>query len=673
MSEESVMKQALSPETPVRVQRGQFRAFTLGVSVSVFAAACSFGEIDGDPGFTEDLGDATENPAQTDQDPSNVDGLPAEEPSNVTPGRGTDPEDDAAEPYDPSADPFTTDIGKQAKAILEANCGGCHAYGAAQGNFNYMLDFQQLVTSGKVVPGNKEDSQLYVRMQQQSMPPAFIRDQRPTFGQIDVIGEFIDQLDDSNVTCTADEKLPFMTNDEMIRLMEQDISRIDADDALFTRYLTIAYESNNVNACDRSIQRQRYALFKGINSVSTESTVGIPEPVPGSNELIYRIDIRDYDWDRQIDLQDNGLVLFDDGWEAIVDGGSSGAAVVGGAIVESDFVPNTNVYAVEWQGDQADDLKLAAGTRVPFMPVNAFIQFTELGDLYYALIGGRANLFVFEEEVLGINTAQEILDENVLRAGFSNSGVSKQERVLNRFDNNNAGNLAYWISFDFDGGNGGGELDVANESIYDDPLGFQFAGGEAIFNLPNGLQAYYVAAANGARLAEAPVGVVIDPAQNNGKVTNGASCHSCHNAGMITFTDTVKRYVIENRFDFDNETYDAVLAIYPDPPEFQAAMDRDSALHVRAVEEAGVPEGTPDPISRTFLDFQLGEITLDIAAAELGVTPEELEGELGGDLDPVLNTLADGGQIDRQAFTDVYLDSLCKLQAVSDNTPVGRP
>lgn len=651
------MKQALSPEKPVR---RQFRTFTLGVGVSVFAAACSFGEIDSESPFDPNVGAPTDTTDVGEEPgPDTVDGP---DTVNETPDTRTDEEPtDEPDPYDAN-NPFTSDIGKQAKAILEANCGSCHAYGAAQGNFSYMLDFAELVKSKKVVPGTKEDSQLFVRMQQQSMPPAYIRDQRPTFGQIDVIGQFIDQLEPLAGDCV--QVAPFLTNDEAITLMAEDIARLDAVDQPFTRYLTITYESNNADACERSVQRQRYALFKGINSVSTNVSVGNPEPVSGSNELIYRIDIRDYDWDRQIDLLDDGTILFNDGWDAIVDGGTVNAA--------RQLIPNSNEYAVEYQGDQADDLKLDAATAVPFMPVNAFIQFTEVNDLYYTLIGARANLFVYEEEVLQIVQADELADGNMMRAGFSNSGVSKQERVLNRFDNNVAGNLAYWISFDFDGGNGNGDIDLANESIYDDPLGFAFAGGEAIFNLPNGLQAYFVAAADGTRLGEAPVGVVIDPAQNNGLVTNGASCHSCHNAGLITFEDKVKQYVIQNSRKYDRATYESVLEVYPDADVFKAAMDRDSATHVNAVAEAGVPADAPDAISRVFLDFQLGNVTAEIAAAELGVTKDELLRDLDN-LDPILSPLESGGHVDREQFTSVYLDSLCEMQAVSENQPVGCP
>jgi hypothetical protein len=543
------------------------------------------------------------------------------------------------------------------------NCGRCHA-GTKNGDMDYVLDLEKLVTNGKVVPGNKEDSQLFVRMQQQSMPPAFERVQRPTFGQIDQVGQFIDELPDDLFNAdNSCETLPFFTQDDQIAAMANDIQSLDAEDQPFTRYLTITYSSNagDCEGIGKAIQRQRYALFKGINSVSTESTIGIPEAID-ANKTIFRIDIRDYDWDRDIDLEDDGIVDFDDAWDAIVDASGD--------------------YAVEYTGDQADDLVQDSGVAVPFLPVNAFIQFTELNDLYYTLIGARQNLFVFEQEVLGIDTVAEIADDNLLRGGFSNSGVSKQERVLNRFDQNTAGGYAYWISFDFDGGNGNGgvggvsngfEINVANESIYQDPIDFAFAGGEAIFNLPNGLQAYYVAAANGNRLNEAPVGVVIDPAQNNGIVTNGASCHSCHNAGLITFTDTVREFVIDNRTLFDNDTFEAVMNQYPTNEVFQRAMDADSELHVSRVERAGVPRRAPDPISRLFLDFQLGNVDATIAAGELQVTKEVLLENIQL-LDPQLVNLAEpDGYVSRTVFTANFLDSMCQLHTVDENQPVNCP
>jgi hypothetical protein len=660
------MKQALSSEGPARVRR-QFRAITLGIGASALAMACSFGEIDPGDSDIERLppnagGPAADGPGVVDVDPSNT-------PVNgAGPDVGVMPPPSAAAPdavpYNPDEDPFSSQIGQEVKLILQTNCGTCHIGQGAQGDFGYLLDMDQLIAGGKVIPGNKEDSQLYARMVAGTMPPAYQRViQTPTYGQIDLVGQFIDELkgyEDPLGTCTPPA---FLDVDQQIELMQADMARLDAQDQPFTRYMTVTY-SSNAGDCGRALDRQRYALFKGINSVSTDTTITQPQAI-NDDETIYRIDIRDYGWDRQIDLQDNDIsdpanIDFNDGWEAIV------------------ADPGAAPFAVEYEGDQADQLKADAQTAIPFMPVNAFIQATEFGDLYYTLIGGRFNLFDFEREVLGIDTIAEIADDNLLRAGFANSGVSKQERVLNRFDNGVAGNLAYWISFDFDGGNGGDgangfEQNVANESIFDNPLDFAFAGGEAIFNLPNGMQAYYVAAANGNRLAEAPIGVVIDPAQNNGLVTNGASCHSCHNIGMITFTDTVRKYVIDNKVQFDNDTFESVMEQYPLPNVFQDAMDRDSEVHLAATERSGVPRETPDSVSRVYLDFQLGNVDRRLAAGELGVTEAVLERNIDL-LDPRLGNLAvDGAYVDRNIMKATFLDAICTLQGVQENTPVGCP
>jgi serine/threonine-protein kinase len=655
------MKQALSPEVPARVRRSQFRALSLGIGASLFAAACSFGQVDKEAQIDEvdpPATDRADEPSAEGDDPQLV-GDPGGDTVDPPSRQDADDDDQPNNQIDPN-DPFTGEEGRIVREILELNCGNCHVGQGASGDFGYLFDIDQLIANGKVVPGNKEDSQLYTRMVGGTMPPAAVRvKQTPTYGQIDLVGKWIDELEgyiDDGSVCDATE---FMDVDTQIGLMAADIASLEETDQPFTRYLTINY-SSNAGDCGRALQRQRFALFKGINSVSTGTRPIQPEAID-ADETIYRIDIRDYDWDRQIDLLgDGGSVAFTDGWEAII------------------ADPNQAGFMIEYAGDQADDLKADAATRIPFLPVNVFIQATEFGDLYYALIDGRQNLFDFEREVLNIDTVTEIEDNDLMRAGFANSGVSKQERVLNRFDSGIAGGLNYWISFDFDGGNGGDgangfEQNVANESIFADPLDFAFAGGEAIFSLPNGMQAYYVAAANGLRLAEAPIGVVIDPAQNNGLVTNGASCHSCHNIGMITFTDSVRQYVIDNRVEFDNDTYEDVLEQYPTADAFKRQMDLDSEVHLNATEQAGVPRGTPDPISRVYLDFQLGNIDARLAAGELGVTQEVLERNLNL-LDPRLGNLGEeGGYVDRNIFEAVFLDSVCVLQSVQDNGPVGCP
>lgn len=631
-------------------KRGQLRAVALGISASAFAMACSFGEIDGNDPFQDIDAPAVDNVNVDPSDSNDADAIDnagnGSSDGDVTDEPGGDDDvvdvpNEPAAPADPLLDEiWSAELGQQVQGILEANCAQCHSGAVASGEVDYILDLEELIDNGKLIPGDAENSTIYVRMEQGSMPPAFIRDQRPSRGDIQLVGQFITELGDLIGVADACEPLDdFMTYDEMFALMQQDVLRLDAEDRPFTRYLQVSY-SSNAGQCGIELDRQRFALTKMVNSVSLNPRITQPVAID-SNELLYRIDIRDYDWDRGIDIDFDGVDDFVDAWDAILD-------AVGN-------------YAVEFTGDEADVVNAETGTTVPMLPVNAFVQEVTQNELYYALTGTGNDLFAFEEQI-GVNLQNSIDEGTIMRAGIKTSGVSKQDRVITRQDNGISGNLAYWLSFDF-------EDVVGNDSLYADPLDFQFAGGEAIYNLPNGMFAYLVAAANGALLNAAPNDVVQDPAQNNGIVVNGASCHSCHNAGIIPFSDTVKPYVLSRPQDFDADTFEDVIEQYPEPEVFDSIVQQDSQFFINATERTGVPAGTPDPISRVYLQFQLGDVTTALAAGELGVTPEQLL-ENANRLDPRLGGLTDGeGHTDRNTFTNLYLDSLCIMQSASQNQP----
>jgi hypothetical protein len=185
------MKQELSPETPVKVEKSQLRALAFGITASTLAMACSFGEVDGSEPLV-DLTDRSQAPgAATETAEDTSPAITPTGPSAPAPPRSV--ADEPAQDVNPDEDPFATEIGKQVRAILEVNCGNCHQ-GAKSGGMDYILDMQELVKNGKIIPGNKRDSDLFVRMAQQNMPPAFERVQRPTQGQIDQVGQFIDEL-----------------------------------------------------------------------------------------------------------------------------------------------------------------------------------------------------------------------------------------------------------------------------------------------------------------------------------------------------------------------------------------------------------------------------------------------------------------------------------------------
>ena len=119
------------------------------------------------------------------------------------------------------------------------------------------------------------------------------------------------------------------------------------------------------------------------------------------------------------------------------------------------------------------------------------------------------------------------------RAGFQNSGVSKHNRLIER---HTIPTGYFWTSYDFKG-------DRPEQSLFVHPLGpdghdaFKHDGGETIFSLPNGFQAYYLNTAAGERLDKGPTEIVLDDSQLDRSVTNGISCMGCHNQGIRQATD----------------------------------------------------------------------------------------------------------------------------------------
>jgi hypothetical protein len=648
------MGQLVSPEEARKLRRGQLRALAIGLLASSFAMACSFGEIDGKgDGFSDD-------PAPTGDEPTNPDdnaGVPDNGGTSVDPGRTNTPPVGTGNTPSAANDPLTQRI----LGILELNCSGCHG-AAGLGGMNYITDFDQLVANKKVIKGDADASPIYIALSQQRMPPPAVLDQRPSAGDIELIRTWIDGLAEVD-ECTNNGE--FVSFDTMYATMVLDIQKQDAGDRPFIRYLGVANAFNS-GACGAALQREQYALLKTVNSLSTETQIRQPTPID-SRGLIYRIDIRDYGWDEAVTVQPgatkvvggvvtnvdpNAPIAFDDKWDAILNFSAP--------------------YAVEFTGDDADVLKQQTQTLVPFLQVDAFIEAASTENLYYAMTNAPATLGELFNQ-LGVDAVDQQDRRILTRAGFSTSGVSKQERSLSRFETNQPGGN-FWVSFDFKDQQG-----FQNASIYQDPFGADLAaaGGEMIYSLPNGMMAFYVAANDGlgSRLTEAPTDVVVDPTQvkNAGAVTNGVSCNGCHQRGMIAFTDTVRDRVIEDQLNFDSDTFEDVMEIYVPKSDMDKLIQADNDYFQRSLAASGVPVDLRDPVTHLYLDFVAGgstggAIQANRVAGDLGVSPDFLLKNLNR-LDPKLQNVTVKG-IERELFDDVYLDSLCILQTAADNVPV---
>lgn len=426
--------------------------------------------------------------------------------------------------------------------------------------------------------------------------------------------------------------------DELYINIVTDLLTVDLSDRAFTRYVGIVNRQNaGAPACE--LAEERAALSKALNSLSLDPIVSAPEPID-AGDLIYRIDVRHYDWNRTLSVAGQ---MFTDGWAALTDG---------------------NPYAPPFSGSEADVASIELETPATYVSADALIARAFSSNArYHALIQVPPTRTGLLTDSLSIDADAERQSEDVLRAGVTSSGVTGEDRAFERFGSNLDAAHSIWLSADLyilDGDGNPLVTSNAARSIFEDPVGAVSSPerSEAIFNLPNGLSAYAMFDADEAVVASAFV-----PAE----MVSPVSCFGCHALGPLSVVDEVRSYVDMNRTSYDNETWETVLATYPSQSELDRQVEQDRNVVREALESAGVDPASPDPITRVFERFN-APLTLADVAGELSIGNTDLAANLEL-LDARLADLAAGGTIERAEFTRIYLESLCILSEVFANRP----
>ena len=615
-----------------------FRAFSIGFSAALLALACGSDDKNNEGGATTPVSaqpapttDIAPSPKpETCDDNPLLAGCQAPTPATTqrppTPGGGGD----------------EAQLAKAAaENVLASNCGGCHGPALsekqAQAGMNYIDDIDKLVETGKIVPLNAAGSRIVQRMVKGEMPPV-TTGKTVTEADINIVSEYINNPrfwpTYAGALADCSDKNQLVDFDELFQEVNRDLAGEDADDQVFFRYISL---TNRFTAgqCAEALDKDREGLSKMMNMLSIEAQIETAIPV-NDEETLYRIDLRDFGWDRAISVEG---AAFNDVWEAIA---------------------ANNPYAVEFVGDDADDAKDDTQTAFPIQFADQMMDVAVIGNLYYAIIDVDVAqpLANFISVDLGIDVVQNTADEDQLRAGTTQSRISRQDRLVQRDDIEvRAG--ALWQSFDFE--------DDANESIFEDPFGFTPGGTEAIFTLPNGMLGFIIADANDVIVEDSDI--LLDTNQNNFRAVTSVSCSNCHATGFIPVVDEVRDIAIANARDIglDRDEVEQLEGIYVSPQEFARQITEDSqGFYQRALQLADLPIQGGDPVSSVFLRFDQ-DLRLADAAGDLGVTPDELEQDLDL-LDPTLAIL-DRGSIDRDDFTAVYIDSLCIMSTPLENQP----
>jgi hypothetical protein len=120
----------------------------------------------------------------------------ADSPSSEDPTPIPAPEEAPQPPI--SEDPPVESLEEFVVETLTRYCGECHITDIqeqAAAGLNYIDDIGLLIENDYIVPGSRFDSRIYVRMDRGEMPPPNSGFEAPAPSEIELVGMFIDDLD----------------------------------------------------------------------------------------------------------------------------------------------------------------------------------------------------------------------------------------------------------------------------------------------------------------------------------------------------------------------------------------------------------------------------------------------------------------------------------------------
>ena len=482
--------------------------------------------------------------------------------------------------------PAQQQIALDTYAIFQQSCLICHGPNGAYKE-TLLMEHDILIKEGTVIPGNPDASLLYDRViGTPGSGPQMPLGQPPLSPQaIDTIRNWIlAGAPDWTAPAPTDRRL--ISPSEMLNSIETHLMSLPSFDRAFARYFTLTH-LYNAGEPPSILQEYRKGLNKLVNSLSWGSAVTNPEPIDSQGTIFY-IDLRHYEWD------------VNDAWTQI-----EGAYPYH---IRFKAPTQTTLKA------QLERLQREMNSNIPSVHADWFIANASLPPLYHDLLSLPSTDRELETrlEVDVLRNLQNAPGVRVWRAGTNDSGVSVNNRVLERHLSRYG---AYWKSYDFAGS-------VGAQNIFTHPLSFTHDGGEVIFNLPNGLQGYYITTAVGSRLDAAPISIVSNPAASDPTVRNGLSCLGCHIEGMNTFEDEVRSVIEANT----NPAYDKAqaLRLYVERSEMDALLQEDMDTYKEALEATGGAVDDIEPISRFHEVFQ-GAVDAAYAAAVVGLEMETFQ------------------------------------------------
>ncbi len=427
--------------------------------------------------------------------------------------------------------------------------------------------------------------------------------------------------------------------DSVLSNIQADVLAHPAGDRPFLRYVSAGFSYPTWCIEDTPVNVVADAMPLLLNSLSLTRSAATAEPLAGNAAALLRIDLREMGWERPLQI---GEQHYSNGWEAL----SANAT-----------------EAVSLRGPEADALWQELGTRTPLLQAHDLMHAALAAGVYYALLDAPPTLAQLRA-ALGIPPQLESAPNAYWRAITTQSRISRQDRVVLRYRGAVDAPL-FWHTLDW-------LPHAASGSAFADPLARAADESAILYTLPNGMPAYFLAAADGSRLDESSV--LLDASEDDFVPHTAPSCMRCHaDGGVIPVVDELRAYAATdpNR-RFNGRELGVLAEVYPSQQDLDTLFEADR----RRVEAAQARLGVPTPSNGSPLVELLSAYTRDLepvtAAAELFVSRAELErrrGELPGPLRVVLSV----GSIGRPSFNESYGAALCALSSTSRNQPVDCP
>jgi len=506
-------------------------------------------------------------------------------------------------------------LAQQAYAIFQQNCLNCHGPHGAFTEQIVIDSASGLVNSGAVVPGNPFGSELYTRLLE-----ADELKRMPLGGQLsdDAILTIGSWIQAGALSWEVQHDVNFISTDDMLTTLQDHLNGLDTFDRPFARYFTMTH-LYNAGEDPEALAAYQVALSKLVNSLSWGFQIINPQPIDAT-ETIFYIDLRDYEWDTR------------EAWTQI--------EAVYPYLIDFDERTQANLHS------KLASLRQEMACEVPFVYADWFLATASLPPLYHDILALPETEQELERE-LGIDVARNLQSApgiRVWRAGTNDSGVSNHNRVVERHTSRYG---AYWKSHDF-------ASSVGAKNIFTHPLSFDRDGGEVIFNLPNGLQAYYISDALGNRIDVAPTDIVSNPGASDPAVRNGISCIGCHTEGMKAFEDGVRSDIEQTT----NPAYDKdhALRLYVEKAEMDEWVSKDTQRYRDALEATGGVFGGIEPVHRFYEAFQ-DALDAEHAAAAVGLETEAFRQRISQESSLQnlgLTGLLSGGNVKRDVWTDNF-------------------